>query len=256
MPRDIDDILHFRSDISPFLVHLTRPGLHVEPRDEGRTAGENLKRILKDGAVQPGVFADQVSDARFGYYTRDMDEDDKRRFFGAVCFTETPLNEVHCLLEIRGRSIDLSPYGLLFLKDSLAEAGVSPVFYMNNKARQADPVIRGLCRLIDRDPDTAEAVLPLIAVFGMQVTARGAEERDAEIDFRWEREWRYPASCGPLRFDDNMVFVGLCPHDEIDEFEALAPEGVEFIDPRRNMKWYATKLIRARQRLRMKHSVV
>jgi hypothetical protein len=49
--------------------------------------------------------------------------------------------------------------------------------------------------------------------------------------------------------------MGLCPHDEIRKFERLwAP--IEFIDPTRNMKWYAEKLIRARQRLDLKYSVV
>jgi hypothetical protein len=51
------------------------------------------------------------------------------------------------------------------------------------------------------------------------------------------------------------VFVGLCPHDEIPFFDSLFPP-VGFIDPTRNMKWYATKLIAARQRLDLKYWVV
>jgi hypothetical protein len=51
------------------------------------------------------------------------------------------------------------------------------------------------------------------------------------------------------------VLVGLCPHDEIDDFQALF-NPVRFIDPRRNMKWYATALIASRQRLNLQASVV
>jgi hypothetical protein len=75
------------------------------------------------------------------------------------------------------------------------------------------------------------------------------------VDFRWEREWRYPYVEGPLTFSAEDVFVGLCSHDEIDIFEGLFPD-VEFIDPTRNTKWYATKLVAARQRLDIGFSVV
>ncbi len=66
---------------------------------------------------------------------------------------------------------------------------------------------------------------------------------------------RYPASLADFEFVDEEVFCGLCPHDEIGEFEeSYSP--IRFIDPRREMKWYATALIECRQRLDLKHSVV
>jgi hypothetical protein len=96
----------------------------------------------------------------------------------------------------------------------------------------------------------------LLSVFGKKICPPGAGAAPAgTIDFRWEREWRYPYSRGPLQFDESDVFVGLCPDDEIVRFKMLMP-GVDFIDPRRNMKWYATQLIAARRRLDMKFSVV
>lgn len=58
-----------------------------------------------------------------------------------------------------------------------------------------------------------------------------------------------------MNFGAEDVFVGLCPDSQIVGFEAILP-GVEFIDPLRNMKWYAEKLIRARQRFDLKTSVV
>ena len=42
-------------------------------------------------------------------------------YFSAVCFTETPLNEIYSLLEISRRRVNLKPYGLVFLKEKLQE---------------------------------------------------------------------------------------------------------------------------------------
>lgn len=58
-----------------------------------------------------------------------------------------------------------------------------------------------------------------------------------------------------LSFSDSDVFIGLCPHDSIPDFESAFPP-VQFIDPMRNMKYYSTKLVAARQRLDLKFSVV
>src|SRR5688500_16087123 len=105
--RDIDDILMFRGDISPFLVHLTKRTVQV-------TAAEALRQIINDRKVKPG--ASLVSDIRFGGFTNQMTPEDQRAFFGAACLTETPLGEIHCLLEIQYRNVNLEPYGLVFLK--------------------------------------------------------------------------------------------------------------------------------------------
>ncbi|HLG94643.1 MAG TPA: hypothetical protein VI546_07390 [candidate division Zixibacteria bacterium] len=242
--RKIDHILHFRADISSFLVHLTRSIAGV------RSGKEALLSILREKKLICG--STQVSDARFGRYTLDMTDEDRKLFFSAICFTETPLNEIHCLLEIAYRQIDLEPYGLVFLKERLQDCGISPVLYLNNEQGDKDPVIRSLCSLIDTQPEPAAKFLPLLAVFGQKLTAPGAlPSSDPKVDFRWEGEWRLPSVNGSLQFDLQDVFIGLCPHDEIDEFEAILPP-LKFVDPTRNMKWYATKLIEARQRLDIK----
>jgi hypothetical protein len=123
--RIIHDILYFRGDISPFLVHLTRDN-HGGPAASGA-----LKRIIEQGCLTPGP--GEVSDARFGMYTNGLDDEERRCLLCAVCFTETPLNEVHSLLEIAYRHVDLASYGLVFLKDRLSARGVSPVLYINNE---------------------------------------------------------------------------------------------------------------------------
>ena len=248
--RDINDVLYFRADISPFLVHMTRS----REAEDALPAHDALETILQQRQLICGPTL--VSDARFGMYTRDLEPDQKQRFFSAICFTETPLSEVHCLLEIAYRGVDLAPYGLVFLKEPLATLGVSPVLYLNNENADKDSILRALCSLIDEHPCEAAQILPLVSVFGQKIQPPGAPTRPAgRVDFRWEREWRYPYVNGPLQFTETQVFIGLCPHEEISDFETLFPP-VGFIDPRRSMKWYATKLIEARQRLDIKFSVV
>jgi hypothetical protein len=245
--RDIADVLHFREDISPFVVHLTRAQGDFSAR-------ENLQSIIRDRAFRPGDA--EVSDVRFGGNTLPMTAEQRRRFFGGVCFTETPLSGAHCLLEIRDRAVNLEPYGLVLMKDALRARGVAPVMYLNNERGDADQVVRALFGLIDSNPGAAERLLPLITVFGLKLWPPGAAHRPAgRVDFLWEREWRYPAFQGAFEFTSADTFCGLCPHEEIDVFEAaFAP--VRFIDPRRTMKWYAQSLIASRQRLDIRYSVV
>lgn len=245
--RNIDEVLNFRSDISPFLVHLTRK------TDATDSAKETFKLILSDQELR---CINQVSDARFGIYTSKMNPEEKLRFFGAVCFTETPLNEIHCLLEIENRAVELEPYGLVFLKDKLRNLGVAPVLYLNNIMGDKQDALSALGTLARTHRNAAEELLPLISIFGKKVTSPGASSQTGSVDFLWEREWRYPHSKGPLSFNiQDHVFIGLCPHEEIEYFENLG-SGIEFVDPRRNMKWYAKKLIKARRNHDLKVSVV
>lgn len=244
--RDIDEILHFRSDISPFLVHLARDF-------DGRTAEQCLQSIIQERQLQCGN--NNVSAVRYGGNTIEMSDEDCRRFFGAICFTETPLSETHCLLEISARQVQLQPYGLVFLKTRLRDRGVAPVLYLNNALGTQDSVVQSLFSLTAQFPEAAERLLPLVSVFGRKIQPPRAPVQEGEIDFSWEREWRLPSVSTPLAFTEGDVFVGLCPDEVIPQFETLFP-GIGFIDPRRNMKWYASKLISARHRLDMGHSVV
>lgn len=243
--RNIDDILNFRSDISPFLVHLTR---NIEG---GATAKDALRTIVETKELICGKF---LSDAKFGMSMRGITLEEQKRLFGAICFTETPLNEVHCLFEIAYRDIELKQYGLVFVKDRLASRGVAPVLYINNEEGDKDPVFQALCSLKNDHIEQAQLLLPLIAVFGKKIQAPGATRSEGSVNFTWEREWRYPSIKGPFGFSAEDVFVGLCPDGEKDQFEGLF-QHVRFIDPTRNMKWYATELIQARERLGLKFPV-
>jgi len=245
--RDVNDILYFRGDISPFLVHLTRTL-------DSMSAKKRLRRIIETRKLVAG--STLVSHATYGYHIGKLDAEAKHRLFAAVCFTETPLNEMHCLLDIAGREVDLASYGLVFHKDRLMTRGVSPVLYLNNTGGNKDAIVRGLDKLIDSSREVAEAILPLIAVFGKQLqSVYSSTPPSREIDFRWEREWRYPASAGDFEFTEEDVFVGLCPHESIAEFESFW-KGIKFIDPTRNVKWYSSKLREIRKKLEIKYSVV
>jgi hypothetical protein len=246
--RDIGDVLLFRNDISPFLVHLTKKA------KDGTDPKIVLKQILSTRKLISG--SDSISDARFGMITSSMSEPEKCQFFSAICFTETPISEIHCLLEIKGRTKNLEPYGIVFLLDKLSKKGVSPVIYLNNERSNKDNVMRALCSLITSHPNEAREILSLISVFGKKLTPVGASSPQlGDYDFRWEREWRYPSCCGEMTFQFEEIFIGLCPHDEIEEFEKLF-QGIGFIDPTMNMKWYARALIQARQRCNLRNSVV
>jgi len=245
--RNIDEILLFRSDLSPFLVHLTKS-------TDNQSAKEILFEILDAKELKAGM--GEVSDAKYAGWTRNLDDDLKEKLFNAICFTETPLNEIHCLLEISSRNIHLEPYGIVFLKARLKERDVSPAIYINNEQGNKNPLIRALYSLIDDYPDEAKQLLPLISVFGQKFQHPGANQpATGTVDFIWEREWRYPMVSGSFEFTEEDYFLGVCPHDEIAEFEQRYPT-IKFFDPSKNIKWYASKLVSERQRLNLKYSVV
>lgn len=249
MARTIDEILHFRSDISPFLAHLTREREEISAKNA-------LHSILEQRSLVVG--SESISAAQYAIkYKRrkKLEVEELREYFGAVSFTETPISEIHCLLEIEGRKVDLAPYGLVFLKSRLRDRGVSPVMYLNNVDGRMNDAVRAMLYLKKVNEEAAAKILPLISFFGQHITGPDRSNSSSEMDFSWEREWRYPASEGPFEFDEDDIFVGICPHEEIDEFESELDD-VGFIDPMRPMEWYAPKLIEARKRHDLKYSVV
>ena len=247
--RNIEHILNFRHDLSPFLAHLTR-------KSNATPAKDVLIKILDSKQLLPGD--DAVSDARFGVkYSKlkTLNDEEQKRFFNAVCFTETPLDEIHCLLEIGNRNIDLEPYGLVFLREKLQDKCVSPVVYLQNCNGDKNPLFAALCSMIEEYPNEAAIFLPLVSVFGDQLKPAGTRHAPTgDVDFRWEREWRQVFENCPVTFDEHDIFVGVCPDTEISYFENKY--NFPFVDPRRNMKWYASKLIEARQKHDLKCSVV
>lgn len=243
--RDIDSILLFRNDISPFLTHLTR--------ETDSKAHDNLESILRSHSLKYG--AEPFSDASYGFSAYDLTPEIKLKYFSAISFTETPLGEIHNLIDIAYRQIELEPYGLVFIKNHLKAKGVSPAIYINNKKGDKDKVIRALCSLINSHPEEASEILPLVAVFGRFFRPVVGPSKDKEVDFSWEREWRFVSKEHEFKFENNDVFIGLCPHNEIRHFEETF-DWLKFIDPTRNIKWYAEKLVKARKEANLQYSVV
>lgn len=239
--------MNFRTDLSPFLVHLTR-------RNGTDSARTRLETIITELALKAG--SSLVSHASFGLSFGRLQDPTISQYFKAVCLTETPLDQIHCLLEIENRDINLEPYGLVFLRRPLQQRGVSPVLYLNNELGDKPALIRALAEMVDQNQGLARQILPFVAVFGSLLPPRGeGTPPTGRIDFLWEREWRWPAFNGNLQFDQADVFLGLCPHEEIDHFETLLPP-IRFVDPARNMRWYSSELIEMRQRLNLTQSVV
>ncbi len=253
--RSIKDVLHFRTDISPFFVHLTRDY-------NRRTARRNLQSILKCKQLKYGHSDFPISAAYYRCSEKIMDtvrkeEDGIARYFSAVCFTETPLAQIHSLLNIARRNVRLKPYGLVFIRERCEKRGVSPVLYFNNSRKDKNEVISSLCSLIQTHSDQAHKILPLVSFFGKHLRSlrNGQVYRPIPYDFKWEREWRYVSKFKRFKFDESEVFIGLCPHDRIEEFEEEF-DWLKFIDPTRNLRYYATKLIEAAQNAEIEDSVV
>ncbi|HEX7033850.1 MAG TPA: hypothetical protein VF172_12700 [Nitrososphaera sp.] len=76
--RDVEKILWFRNDISPFLVHLTRT------IKGGNSAKTNLESIIRSKQLNYGNKG--ISDARWGYDASTLywNPDIEKKFFSAV----------------------------------------------------------------------------------------------------------------------------------------------------------------------------
>jgi hypothetical protein len=220
----IEDVLHRRSDLSTFIVHLTRD-------TAGATAKENLQSIIDDRVL--------FARSAMGWAAAQDDPNDAdQQTQRVVCFSETPLEHVWALAaNIEARRVQLKPYGVAFTKFKARKLGVNPVWYVDMTPTGRDWVIANALNDV-RDAAVATgsfheqpeaAVLPFIEPMGRW------EYQTRE--FWWEREWRHVG-------DFNLPSIGrffLCPEDEIDDFcpqrEGERPHEWnrrrrEFLDPR------------------------
>jgi hypothetical protein len=152
-----------------------------------------------------------------------------------VCFSETPLEYVHLLLQdIDNRQVQFEPYGIAFPKKIGRVRGVNPVWYVD--------ITRGHDWLMQPVNDMIEAALdkggidaapigrlaPFIEQMGTQFGGGGNVIYRKE--FWWEREWRRVG---------NFVLPGhvivLCPEAEFAAFGTALGEQPGhtacFIDP-------------------------
>lgn len=222
----IQELLSRRTDLSTFVVHLTRDS-------HGHSAKYNLKQILKHRKLEARSAWGQA--LKF-----DLSRTD-RKSQKCVSFSETPLAHIKSLLgEIPKRKIHLSPYGLAFTKMTARTKGVNPIWYIDITAgssrdwlsRSVDELIKVAVAKKSGFEESAIAKLcPFIEQMGSGT--RAADGYGYQKEFWWEREWRHQ---GDFRFLREEIAFGLAPEESIEELETLLAKDkrsrkLRFLDP-------------------------
>jgi hypothetical protein len=230
-PRGHAEIVRNRTDLSFFLVHLTKADHETDP-------AHRLMSILTpdasgfctlNGTPQGyfGKLGDVVSDPELAELTR------------GVAFTEAPLDQIkHFALPIEAAGRQYSSFGLVFDQSFIRKARGNPCFYVNT---WPDPSRRqALFALLDDARNRGSACRDLLLYFNIFGEGKGGKP----LDFYWEREWRVP---GDLRFRYEDIFVGLATSGEDAKgrswvkYFSQAIENVPFIDP----QWSIDEILRA-----------
>lgn len=206
MPDRIEHLLHRRTDLSTFLVHLTK--------DSGTgTARENLLSIAESRTIE--------ARSPFGLAKKyDLYLWRTAATQRVVCFSETPLEHTWMMVrEIQGRQVTFSKYGLVFAKSTCRSAGCNPVWYLDLSWKRGEWLVYPIRRQIERA--IAEATC------NKTVDVRRLAEQDilrltpfmeqmGEVngkrkEFSWEREWRH---VGHFRFESAENVVALLAPEE------------------------------------------
>lgn len=183
----IRDLVARRTDLSTFLVHLTRA--------EG---AETAKARLE------GIIAAQQIEARSPYgsavsaLTNAHQPTDSQK---VVCFTETPLEHINLLLqEVEERRLQFAPYGIALPKLLARKRGVNPVWYLDITPGH-DWLTVPLNQLIDAAIATGTFGTQPIAKLAPFIEQMGQNPPQYKKEFWWEREWRHAGNFAlPERF--------------------------------------------------------
>lgn len=200
----ISDVLHRRTDLSTFIVHLTKD-------KDGVSAKDCLKSIIADDELKAvnvfGQAANRIHDYPLVAETQKC-----------VCFTEATLENLYLFFqEIEGRDCRFRPYGIAIPKKLARKYGVNPIWYIDiTPARGGEWLTKPLDLLIEaalkqREPEK-EPIFK-ITPYIEQMGSGAGEGYKYKKEFWWEREWRY---CGDFTLPDYIV---LCPENEIEEFK-------------------------------------
>lgn len=209
----IERLLQRRTDLSTFLVHLTR-------RSATRSARDNLFRIAEDRTIE--------ARSAFGmaqHLERHLDGTAASQ--KAVCFTETPLEHAWMMIEnIEGRSVKMAPYGLVFTRSVARLKHCNPIWYLDISTRGGpDWLTVPVNQMVDEAEERCttqagkveasalaqEAVLRLTP-FLEQMGPIGDGKRK---EFWWEREWRH---AGDFEFRPRDIVTLLLPEAEHEDF--------------------------------------
>ena len=204
---EIRTILHRRTDLSTFIVHLTRQ--------------------LNDVYGAQDAFVDIIRSGRLEARTpmgwakaQDDPIDPAKQSQRVVCFSETPLEHINLMVgAIQGRRIAMEPYGVALPKLKARKLGINPIWYIDQTGG-GDSHNWVLSRTLDylRDQTVRNALeagddfhsytLAKLFPFMEQMgTWRGRPPKE----FWWEREWRH---VGNIELPASGL-IWLCPEEEI-----------------------------------------
>jgi hypothetical protein len=223
---EIRTILHRRTDLSTFVVHLTRR------RDAGYGPQDALVDIARARRLEARTPLGWAK-------AQDDPSDPTKQSQRVVCFSETPLEHINLMVgPIEGRAIAMESYGLALPKLKARKLGINPVWYVDMTTGAGDSHDWRLSRALDWLRDRMlEAAVEDDRNFHETLPARlfpfieqmGTWPNRGPKEFWWEREWRHT---GDLAIPGSSV-MWLCPEGEIDQInERVGRELTPWIDPR------------------------
>lgn len=234
----IMDLLHRRSDLSTFLVHLTRGY-------DGKDAKENFISIIADRTIEarsPLGMAAQHEQYLAGSLASQK----------VACFSETPLEHTWMMIEdIDLRSVQMSSYGVVFTKTMARKQHCNPVWYIDISTRGGRdwltvPVNELVAQAIERCTDSYghldaatladEPILRLTPFFEQMGPTKSSRK-----EFWWEREWRH---MGDFQFFASRVVALLAPeaeHSELRDF--VVSQNWNRVPPFLDPKWGLERMI-------------
>ncbi len=222
--RNIEELLHRRTDLSTFVIHWTRDY-------DGVVARDNLLSILESETIEarnPWGLAKKAIGMELSGGDAQAALDSQK----AICFTEAPLEQAWSLVgPIKGRTYKLAPFGLAFTKHTARAMGVNPIWYIDATpghdwlTKQVDLLVENALQSESNFADNPLAkITPFMDVMG---TWDGSKK-----EFWWEREWRH---LGHLPFLKRDLAVVLCPEEDMEDFKPLLKSKrrtVPMVDPR------------------------
>jgi hypothetical protein len=214
----IRELLARRTDLSTFVVHLTREVAGQQP-------SANLGAILRSQKIE----ARSAFGSAVGAITESGDIASQK----CVCFTETPLEHLHLFfnrITDLERNCDFAPYGVAITKRVAREAAVNPVWYtdisptghvwlmnsVNALVREALAQV-ATERLTNAGASFAQKSIAKLTPFIEQMGHRDGFYRK---EFWWEREWRHVGN-----FDLPTRYIVIAPEGEHPAMLAIANSG-------------------------------
>jgi len=216
-PKNIRDILSCRSDLSTFLVHLTRD-------EDGKSAKDKLRLIVNDWIIK--------AKSPFGSAVRKLKDKNKNTDSQrCVCFTETPIEHLRLLVgKIKGRKYMFGSYGVAIPKKLARRLSVNPIWYVD-MTKDCNFLMDNINTLIQEAIKSDDFNSKPIAKIGPFVEQMGDWRKTSgkRKEFWWEREWRH---LGDLKLPEKVILI--CPENEREEFQNICKEkkkDITCVDP-------------------------